>query len=337
MVTRDEVAHEAGTSTAVVSYVINNGPRNVAEPTRQRVLAAVAKLGYRPNAVARALRSSTTRAIGLIVPDITNPFFAELAQAVETAAFASGNTLLLGNAMRRDDLQTRYLAAFLEHQVRGVVFIGGAEMSTAGAAESLSSLAGGAVPLVFLDRRQVDVDGATIVVDNRAGGRLATRHLLEHGHRTVLAFAGPRGLSSVAERAAGWADALIESGLDPAQQPTCETDFDRYASFEAATRLFASGSSPSAIFVHSDEQSLGIVHAAATAGLRIPDDVALVSFDGIRESAICTPGLTTVQQPLAEIAAQAVALVTASGAAISVRPDQVLPVQLVIRRSCGCG
>lgn len=102
-------------------------------------------------------------------------------------------------------------------------------------------------------------------------------------------------------------------------------------------KLFASGSPPSAIFLHSDEQALWILNAAATAGLRVPDDVALVSFDGIRESAICTPGLTTVQLPLTEIAVQAVALVTARGAATESRPDLVLPVRLVIRGSCGCG
>lgn len=338
MVTRDDVARQAGTSTAVVSYVMNNGPRNVSGPTRQRVLDAVAFLGYRPNATAKALRSASSTVLGLIASDITNPYCSELALAVENSALLHGHSLLLGNAMHSDDRQARHLRTFMEHQVRGIIFIGSTNESEASRPETTRVLEGNQTPLVLLDRPASEFGATAILVDNKGGGYMATKHLLEHGHRSVACFSGPSGLYGVSERRDGWAKALAERGLSASDEQFYESGFDRYEAFAVAQRIFADPGHPRAIFVHSDEQAFGIMSAAAQAGLRIPEDLALISFDGLKESSIVTPGLTTVQQPFEAAASLAVQLLLEATPGAGAQPkNEMLPLSLTIRTSCGCG
>lgn len=335
MVTRDEVARRAGTSTAVVSYVMNNGPRNVSEATRRRVLAAVADLGYRPNAVARSLRASSSAVLGLVVPDITNAYCGELALAVEDAALARGYTLLLGNSMHDDRRQASHIQTFLSHQVRGIVFIGSTYGDEDYGPETRGALELSEAPLVFLDRPTCEF-GTAISVDNRAAAFDATTHILGHGYPSVANFAGSPGLSAVRERKQGWADALEAHGLDPESQQVYASAFDRHDAFRVATAMFAAPGRPRAIFCHSDEQSIGILHAAAKASLRVPEDVALVSFDGIKEAGLVFPGLTTVAQPIRQSAAAAVDILVEGEHTEGPRARKELPLHLVIRHSCGC-
>jgi LacI family transcriptional regulator len=335
MVTRDEVAREAGTSSAVVSYVINDGPRNVSAATRDRVLAAIAKLDYRPNAVARSLRSSSSTVIGLIVPNITNAYCGELALAVENSALARNHTLLLGNAMHDDQRQAKHIQTFFSHQVRGIVFIGSTFGEENFLAATSAALNGTHTPLVFLDRSTSEFGATTILVDNRGGGRMATDHLLEHGHRSIANFAGSPGLSAVRERTDGWADALHSAGVDATSQRHYESAFDRYDAFASARSMLHSSDRPTAVFSHSDEQSIGIIYAAAQLGLRIPNDLALVSFDGIKESGFVTPALTTIQQPIARAGALAVDILLNTGDP-GPEHSETLPVELIVRHSCGC-
>ncbi|WP_104106354.1 LacI family DNA-binding transcriptional regulator [Nocardioides sp. 616] len=336
MVTRDEVAREAGTSSAVVSYVINNGPRNVSEATRARVLAAIDKLGYRPNAVARSLRSSSSSIIGVIATDVSNAYCGELALQLENSALAHGHTLLLGNSVHDDDRQAKHVETFLAQQARGIVFIGstfGDEQFRAATSRILRSAR---VPLVFLDRTRTEFGGVTILVDNRGGAREATEHLLNHGHRLVANFSGVPGHSAIQERSAGWSDALSAAGIEVTAQRQVETPLDRYEAFKAARTLLSGHDRPRAIFSHSDEQSIGIVHAATDLGLRIPQDLALVSFDGIKESEILPPGLTTARQPVAQMAELAVKMILGEGQeGLDEQHQEVLPVDLVVRHSCG--
>lgn len=336
MVTQDEVAKEAGTSTAVVSYVVNNGPRNVSEGTRERVLAAVDKLGYRPNALARSLRSASSTTLGLIAADITNPYCSEIALAVETSALQQGHSLLLGNAMQNDERQAKHLRTFIEHQVRGIVFVGSAVTEEDVLPATTAALRGNKTPLIFLDRPASALGGISIRVDNRGGAYAATTHLLEHGHTEVASFGGALALSVVQDRRDGWEQALRDQGLDPARQQVVQSSFDRYDAFRVARELLGEPSRPRAMFVQSDEQAIGVLHACADLGIRVPDDLALVSFDGIRESGIITPGLTTVQQPITEAGELAVALLlgTEQRGALDGHTD-ALPVRLIVRQSCG--
>jgi len=338
MVTQDEVAKLAGTSTAVVSYVVNNGPRNVSAGTRKRVLEAVQELGYRPNAAARTLRSASSTTLGLIATDITNSYCGELALAVETSALERGHSLLLGNTMQSDERQARHLQTFIEQQVRGIVFIGSAVTDEGLLPATTAALRGNTSPLVFLDRPASELGGTAIVVGNRQGAFEATAHLLEHGYTEVASFGSALALTVVQERREGWAQALLATGIDPMQQLTVESDFDRYDAFRVARTLLAERALPRAMFVYSDEQSIGVLRACADAGVRVPEDLALVSFDGIRESAMITPALTTVQQPIARAGALAVDLLLQTGPGQApMAPTEELPVELIIRNSCGCG
>lgn len=338
MVTQEEVAREAGTSTAVVSYVINNGPRNVSEAARQRVLAAVAKLGYRPNAVARSLRSASTRVIGLIAADITNPYCSQLAGDVEDAALRHGRTLLFGNAKHDDSRQAHHLQTFIEQRVEGIVFIGSAYTDDAFLPETTAVLRGENVPpLVVLDRPGHTVGATTIQVDNQGGAYAATAHLLGHGHAEVASLSGFRELSSMRERHQGWLEAHQERGLTCRPEWQLQSAIDRYDAYRVSRELFSGEQRPGAIFTHTDEQAIGVLYAAASLGLRVPYDLAVASFDDIREACIVQPSLTTARQPIAEAARLAVDVLLGdcNGDAIAV-PPMPLPTELVVRESCGC-
>ncbi|MQA01613.1 MAG: substrate-binding domain-containing protein [Streptosporangiales bacterium] len=331
MVTRRDVARLAGTSEAVVSYVLNDGPRGVAPATRERVLAAIAELGYRPNAVARSLRMQRTMTFGLVVPDNSNPFFAELARSIEEVGFEYGYTMLLGNAT--DDMQreTTYVRALLDRQVDGLM-VAPAHGANTWAAE----LEEASVPRLILDRELPIPNATHILVDNEAGGYLATKHLLEHGRRRIGCLAGFAGAHPTVDRVAGWQRALTEAGVDAAAMPTAHLPFGRLHGYRGGRELLA-GCRPDALFVASDEQAIGVMRAAAELGLKVPDDVAICSFDGIEASGYTVPALTTVRQPVEAIGRHAVEwLVSQVSSPKEEARRLVLDTALVTRGSCGC-
>ncbi|TDE10687.1 LacI family DNA-binding transcriptional regulator [Jiangella asiatica] len=331
-VRRADVARLAGTSPALVSYVLNGGPRGVAPGTRARVLAAVEALDYRPNGVARSLRLNKTMSLGLVVPDTSNPFFAELSRAVEEAAFVHGYTLLIGNAAEDDARQTAYVHTFLQRQVDGL-FLAPAH----GPAGCLPELERAGKPWVMLDRQMAWAMAApVVVVDNRGGARAMTEHLLEHGRRRIACVAGPRDVMPATDRVAGWRDALSAAGLAPNRMPLRHVPFGRRSGYLAARQLLAD-QDIDAVFVASDEQALGVLRAVTEAGRRCPDDVAIAAFDGIAAAAYSTPAISTMAQPFGEFGRTAVALMLGR----ITDPDQpartqVLPVRLEARGSCGC-
>lgn len=187
-VTRDDVARLAGTSTAVVSYVINNGPRPVAPATREKVLAAIEQLGYRPNSVAQAMASRRTNLIGMVVPDARQPFFAEMAHAVERAASERGKLVLIGNSDYVDDREVHYVRAFLGMRVSGLILV--SQGPSQRAAEEFAAMEGAKV--VLLHRRPEAIDDVAVVTDDVGGAETVVRHLLEeHGHPYVACFGGP--------------------------------------------------------------------------------------------------------------------------------------------------
>lgn len=323
--TRDDVARLAGVSPAVVSYVLNDGPKPVSAGKRERVEEAVAALGYRPDARARSLRLGRTHAIGLIVPDAANPFFAELAQAIERAAAPHGLAVLMGTTADDPAKEAKYLEDLAERRVDGLILISSRSDQDLSPATTL------AVPVVVMDRTPDDLPISTIAFDNVGGAAIATRHLLEHGHRTVHFVAGPREVAVSGRRIDGWRAALEEAGL-PTPRPT-HTPFTYEGGRTAARQLFARRHPPAAVVVSSDVQAIGVVSASAELGLRIPDDLALVSVDGTRAAAFANPGITTLSQPIEQMATQAVTTILARGG------DPVHVVicgALTIRRSCGC-
>lgn len=331
-VTRDDVAKRAKTSTAVVSYVVNGGPRSVAQHTRDRVNAAIKELGYRPNGLARALRANRTLVLGLLVPDATNPFFAQFAKAVEDVAFSQGFTLLFGNASDDPVREAFYLKSFSEQQIDGLLL-----MSVGGGTKSFEELDRLHSRLVVVDRLLPDREATTLIVDNEGGGFLATNHLIGHGHRIIGCITGSSDLTPSADRHRGWTRALLEAGIEPEPSLFIRSDLDQLGGYEATRALLEHENRPTAIFVSTDIQAIGALRAVADAGLSVPEDVAIVSFDGIVESSYTVPGLTTVAQPIEELGrtsmARLIELVRNPDASTT---HEVLPVKLIVRGSCGC-
>ncbi|HEX6446082.1 MAG TPA: LacI family DNA-binding transcriptional regulator [Streptosporangiales bacterium] len=332
VVRRKDVAELAGVSPAVVSYVLNGGPRSVASQTRARVLAAIEQLDYRPNGIARSLRVNRTMTLGLVIPDTSNPYFAQLARAVEESAFAAGYTLLIGNATESQARQTTYVRTFLQRQVDGLLLV-----PAHGSPTCLEELRDSQKPWVVLDRRLRDLhDVPHVLVDNRGGAKAVTEHLIEHGRRTVACIAGPRDLMPTTDRVAGWRSALRDAGMRPTKALVRHAPFGRRAGYEAALDLFA-GDPPDAVFVASDEQALGVLRALAELGLGCPDDVAVASFDGIAQAAYSVPALTTMAQPFRRLGQEGLTHLLLRMADPAAAPrESVLPVTLVARGSCGC-
>jgi LacI family transcriptional regulator len=334
-VTVDDVARLAGTSTAVVSYVMNNGPRPVAPETRARVEAAISQLSYRPNAVARALRRSETGLIGLVVPDNSNPFFAELARVIEEELFSRGYMLLLGNSVQSHAREAAYVKALLESQVDGLLLISASEETIE--SEALLTLAATDVPLVMLDRRVPGVEGTSLFVANENGGYEATLHLMEHGHERIACVSGPNSLTTAIERTAGYRRAMDEARFPIPESLLTFSAFDREGGYRSALKLLRSEDRPSAIFATSDQQAIGVIRAAHQLGFFIPYDLAVIGFDGIPESEYTAPPLTTIRQPTDEMARRAVeALISRIEGGPRTSSSEVLPVELIKRASCGC-
>lgn len=329
-ITRADVARLAGVSSAVVSYVVNEGPRNVSEQTRGRVLAAIQELGYRPNANARALRARTSRTLGLLVPSIANPYFAELADALEAAAFARGRTLLIGSSHEDAAREARYLGEFMERRVDGVIVVSVAGMSGAGESSVRTVLDAG-IALVLLDRPVEGLDDVPyIAIDNEAAGFAATQHLIEHGHTLIGCVAGPQDQAVARARRDGWRRAMEGQGLTDLDALLTQAPFSPEGGYQAATALL-SDTEATAVFVSSDGQSHGVIAAARDRGRRVPDDIAVLGFDGTSQSQFSEPRLSVIEQPIEEMALSTLlALEEQTGGA------RLAPFRLVTRSSCGC-
>jgi LacI family transcriptional regulator len=323
------VAELAGVSVAVVSYVVNHGPKKVAPATEQRVLAAIAQTGYRPDPVAQALASGRSRTIGLIVPDITNPFFARLARQIQTAA-GDQTVMLLGDSAGDELCEQALLASQAGRKVEAIV------LGAASDRPDLAVAAAAGVPVVLVDRGAA-AGGPRVAVDHRAGAVVACQHLIWHGHQTLACLAGPPGISSADLRVEGWRAACREAGVHAG--PLVRADFSKKGGYQAALEMLTAPDWPSAVFVSDDQQAVGFLRAANEAGRRVPGQCGIVTFDGTEDAAYVNPPLTTVKQPVPQIAEEVMKLIAAnlSGPGGAQAPaNVVLPCELEIRRSCGC-
>ncbi|HEY8912840.1 LacI family DNA-binding transcriptional regulator [Lacisediminihabitans sp.] len=321
--TRADVARYAGVSPAVVSYTVNAGPRAVAPATRARVQEAIRVLGYRPNAVARALKIGHTKMFGVVVPDSGNPFFVELGRVIEQAATAHGYALIVVNF---DDPGHDIASSIRElalRQVDGMIVAAQVSMPI------LAAISECGIRTVLINQFS-GVDGMPSVgPDLYEGARTGVNHLIWHGH-TNIGYVGELGPPDVRER--GWRDALTAAGL-PAG-PEAAATFTREGGYAAGKLLIAGDNRPTAIFVSSDFQAIGVLRAIHEAGIAIPAEIAVVSFDGSPEAEYTWPGLTTVQQPVAEMAEEAVERLVAPTASDAF---SLYATRLIVRQSCGCG
>jgi len=331
-VTRRDVAHRAGTSVAVVSYVINDGPRNVKPETKERVLAAIKELGYRANAAARSLRTRRTMAIGLVVPDASSPFYGALAREIEDEAFAAGYALLLGNAMEDKAREAAYVRTLLGRQVDGLIVA-----PSSGYNSWLEDVARSATTSIIIDRDVQGVPITSVTVNNRDGALAAVRHLISHGRVRIACIAGPRGVHPTEDRVDGWHRALAEGNLLADACPVTYGTFLQSDGFSKGMQLLSRGFRPDAIFTTSDEQAIGVLSAASQLGIRVPDELSVMGFDGLRNGQFCIPPLSTVEQPLRLLAQSAVRRVIDARPIEPRSPERIeMTTRLVLRRSCGC-
>ncbi|MBA0053100.1 LacI family transcriptional regulator [Streptomyces sp. AJS327] len=337
-VTRDDVAKLAGTSTAVVSYVINDGPRPVAPATRERVLAAIKTLGYRPDRVAQAMASRRTDLIGLIVPDARQPFFAEMAHAVEQVAAARGKMVLVGNSDYLDEREVHYLRAFLGMRVAGLILI-----SQGPSERAAAEIEAWDARIVLMHRRPAAIDDVAVVLDDVGGAQLATRHLLEHGHERVACLGGveetPKLGDPVTDHVEGWARAMREAGKSVEGQHF-QAPYNRYDTYLLALELLRRPDRPTAVFCATDDQAIGLMRAARELGVDVPGELAVAAFDDVKEAGLTDPPLTTVGSDREAMAQVAVDLVLDDALRVTgSRRERVrqFPTALRIRRSCGCG
>ena len=324
-----DVAALAGASTAVVSYVVNNGPRAVSPETRLRVESAIEQLGYRRNSLAGALSAGRSNLVGLLVPDSSNAFFGELARRVEGEGRKRGLLTLLGNAGYNAGAEKEYLAAFSDLRPRGILvasIVGGRELPID-------------CPRVFLHSAPEHPTGPSVVFDDHGGAGLAVGHLLSHGKLDIHCISGLTAFGPAGKREAGWADCLEASGL-PSTDRLHRVSFDRIKAEHALLELFSRDDRPDAIFATTDELGLAALRAATIVGLRVPEDVAIVGFDGIREALYGSVRLTTVSVPLEQLAVEAFDALEAldRGQDDADRPavQTVLTGELRIGETCGC-
>lgn len=294
-----DVARRAAVSPATVSRVLNGDPR-VGETYRARVLRAVEELDYRPNVLARNLRRQRTATIGVVVPDIENPHFGELVRSVEDQAFDAGYRVLVCNTDETAEKQRAYLEALIDERVLGVII----SPSDPGG-EQIARLLDLGIPVVACDREVDDARADAVLADNIKAVRIGSDVLVAAGHRRIAFVGGRVDVETGAERLAGYEMAMRAAGLEPL---VVDGDFRLERAGTAVAGLLAREPRPTALIVANNLMTLGALRAIRDAGLRVPDDVALVGVDDPPWSALVDPPLTTLAQPVRAMAADAMEL-----------------------------
>jgi LacI family transcriptional regulator len=325
-ITRQDVARHAGVSTAVVSYVVNAGPRNVAPATRARVLESISSLGYRPNAAARALKRGVSELVGLVLSDNANPYFAEFSRAIEKAATDDGLSVIFTNSALVPGQEHEQVRKLIARQVDGLL------LASSEDEPNLSSATAANVRVVMLDRSEALPGFSSVGANFREASRLVVEHLISHGHRRIGLISGAPGGLTTRARERGWEEALVAAGLPLG--PVVRGGWGRDGGYESGKQLLAGPDRPTAIFAISDLQSIGLLRALHEAEIDVPGEMAVVSFDGSSESEYSWPPLTVMRQPVEEMARAAVAALERNSD--SPPSHQSFDAELIVRRSCGC-
>lgn len=326
-VTHKDVAERAGVSVATVSYVLNGGPRPVSPETRARVQAVIDELEYYPNELARGLRLKQSSTVGLLIPNIMNAFYAEVAQAFEAYCHGEGFLVMLCNSEGDAEREAKYVQALRAKQVDGLVVIPYSEP-----AALLRPILQAKIPVVLLEH---DMPGVPcIAIEEFRGGQIGTEHLLGLGHRRIALLRQTPTSALSSERVNGYQAALSQAGIAYDSSLVVECNATQAEGYRVMGELLALPEPPTAIFAHNDVLALGACHAIRQAGLRVPEDVSVVGYDDITSAAYLNPPLTTVHFPKAEMGRRAgeliLGLLRGEGASVATR---TLPVELIVRES----
>jgi LacI family transcriptional regulator len=300
-----DVAREAGVSMATVSRVVNGNP-NVKPTTRKKVMAAIERLGYRPNAVARGLASKKTTTVGVIIPDISSMFFSELARGIEDIATMYKYNIILCNSDQRLDKELQLINTMLEKQVDGLLFMG-AEIKE----DHMQVFSTASVPVVLAATRDADNILPSVTIDHYQAGYDATEALLSRGHKRIAMITGPLDdpLGGLL-RFEGYKKALADAGISFDESLAMNGNYRHDAALRAMTQFLSLKNPPTAVFAASDEMAIGAIHAVQDAGLSVPEDIEVIGFDNTRLAEMVRPRLTTVVQPMYDIGAVAMRLLT---------------------------
>jgi LacI family transcriptional regulator len=327
MPTARDVAKLAGTSNAVVSYVFNNGPRAVSADARERVLRAAKELDYKPNALARALSAGKTRSIGLIVPDIANPFFAELARAVEIAAAERGHLLLIGDSATVEEQERRLMESFIERKVDSIILVSLLDEP------DLKPINVAGLPVVALHPLSAGQHASSLTIDYEEAAYVATRHLLEEGYQSIGLLNGPLDSVGTRQHATGFERAVSGTSVTISRRAS---PISRAGAAEVALEWLRAADAPRSIYATTDEQAHGVLFAAYTLGLNVPDELAVIGVDGTAASEFSVPPLSSIRQPTQSIANRAVDILVGGnvdGDGGKTIVNELFDFELIVRKS----
>ena len=328
-VTMRDVADRAGVSKTTVSHVLN-GTRFVESETEDRVRLAMRELGYRPNLLARSLRRQETRTIGLMIPSVAGPYWAELAQVVERAGYAAGYGVLLGNSSWSVDQEREYVQLLLAKQIDGIVLAAATAEATA-----LDEVLAAHVPIVVLNAPLQGYSVSAVLVDNYRGGYLAGEYLARLGHRHVGCITPPADYGEACQRVIGFRQAFADAGICLPENVFVEGDFEYRGGEVGIQTLLERQPGLTAVFAANDHMALGVVKGLARTQRRVPGDVSVIGFDNISYTTAITPELTTIAQPIAEIGSAIIQLLLRQIHDPASTPEvMVLQPTLIERESC---
>ncbi len=328
-VTIYDVAREAGVSMATVSRVVNNNP-NVKPQTRKKVYEAIERLGYRPNAVARGLASKKTTTVGVVIPDIANALFAEVARGIEDIANMYHYNIILCNSDKRKDKEIRVINTLLEKQVDGLLFMGGAVTD-----EHVQAFQTSNVPIVLCATTDEKGVIPSVDIDHEAAAFDAVNRLIADGHRSIAMISGTlQDPANGYARFQGYKRALEQAGIAYREDYVRVGNYRYESGIDATTYFLGLSDRPTAIFAATDEMAIGAIHCIQDSGLTVPGDVSVISVDNSRISSMVRPLLTTVAQPMYDIGAVSMRLLTKLMKKETVENAKVtLPHELILRRS----
>ncbi len=329
MSTISDVARLAGVSAMTVSRVINNSGY-ISSETRERVEKVIADLGYVPNALARSLRFKQTKTLALVLTDITNPFFTTIARGVEDAASEQGFSVIFCNTDESESKEAEYLNVLLQKQVDGLLLV-----PACYSGDSVTFLQEHKVPVVVLDRRVSDVKIDTVRCDSEEGAYRLTRHLLDLGHTRIAILSGPSSVSTAMDRVAGYRRALVEAGLSSRAELVYHGEFVQTSGYQMALQALLVTLRPTALFAANNFITSGAFRAIREAGLRVPEDISIVSFDDLPMASDMGPFLTVAAQPAYEMGRRATELLLTrlAGEGPAEPQEIILPTEIVVRES----
>jgi len=325
-----DIAKRAGVAPITVSRVINNSGY-VSQATRERVEAAVKELGYVPNTIARGLRSKRTHTLALIVTDITNPYFTSMARGVEDVAEANNYTVIYCNTDESETKENKYANMLAQRRVDGVLLV-----PSCGNANTIKFFEANHINVVVLDRRITGVGADIVYSDSKNGAYRLTKLLIGLGHKQIAIISGSKGVSTSEDRVVGYRQALSESGLEN-NEAVYYGAFNEHSGYQLTNQAMMQNPRPTAIFGGNNFVAMGAIKALHNMGLEVPADVSVVAFDDLPEFMFVKPFLTVARQPAYEMGRLAADLLLKriTGETLEEQREFILPVEIVMRESCG--